>query len=110
MVYFIREGDKGPIKIGHTFGSPARRAASLQTGNSRGLRVLNSAPGSRKAEAGIHRALRRWRIRGEWFTPHPIVVRFSLCPLFAVDIGECGLSLANEDVRDGLGFLDGYPA
>lgn len=73
-VYFIQEGENGPIKVGHA-ANPLHRLASLQTGNPRELRLVGSIPGGAKDEKRIHEWLSPWWIRGEWFHPDPEVLR-----------------------------------
>lgn len=72
-VYFIQAGDGGLIKIGHA-RSVTQRLAALQTGSSKTLRVLHEMRGGALEEQGLHGALRRHRIQGEWFAPHPEVL------------------------------------
>lgn len=69
VVYFIQmQNSKGPIKIG--VAEDARfRLSDLQVGNPHKLRLLGSCPGDRRLEATIHKRLKNWRIRGEWFQP-----------------------------------------
>jgi hypothetical protein len=43
------------------------RLSELQCGNPFELRVLSFLPGGKEAEAAIHCALDRYRVRGEWF-------------------------------------------
>jgi hypothetical protein len=66
LVYFIRSGDRGPVKIGWTTDVP-ERVSRLQMGNPEPLRVLAIWPGGADEEARIHAEWSRLRIRGEWF-------------------------------------------
>lgn len=68
-VYFVQEGDGGPIKIGFTTGDPMSRLASFKTGNSNTLTLLVTVPGYREEEAVLHRRFAALRVRpdGEWF-------------------------------------------
>jgi len=71
-VYLIRSGrKKGAIKIG-VASNIEKRISELQTGNPAELCLVASIPcSSRKhaydIEKGLHKRLRRWHIRGEWF-------------------------------------------
>lgn len=67
FVYFIREGDDGPIKIGRGT-NPSNRLAELQIGNPRRFTLIGFFPGDPAIEAGLHRKFAQWRLQGEWFT------------------------------------------
>lgn len=69
-VYFIREGERGPVKIGYTSGPIEARLACLRIGTSGELRLLTTIRGDIGDEARLHRDLAEHRIRGEWFHPH----------------------------------------
>lgn len=74
-VYFLQEGDDGPVKIGRTsLGLLASRVAGMQIGNSRPLHVRRVVVGGSALERVIHERLVEHRIRGEWFQPHPEVL------------------------------------
>lgn len=66
-VYFITDGNA--IKIGYTqYFDAKQRIAQLQTANPRPLRVLGVRPdGTPENERMLHRELRKYRLRGEWF-------------------------------------------
>ena len=74
FVYFAREHQpdaRGPIKIGFST-SPARRLATLQTGNPRRVDIVEVIYGDFELEATLHRIWRRagatWTGGGgEWF-------------------------------------------
>lgn len=69
-VYFISDGEF--VKIGKTTGSPECRLASLQTGNPRELTIVGIAfLGTEKGtvlEYWLHGLLKKYRVRGEWFS------------------------------------------
>jgi len=97
-VYFIQEGDDGPIKIGKTSGHPANRMSGVQTGNARALRLLGALPGYTKEETDLHRRFAAHRIRGEWFRPHVELLDFitTLPPENCIfDIYEVGHQLGS---------------
>lgn len=76
-VYFLREdGPDGRVKIGTTTGNPYARMATLQTGNSRELRLLVSIPGGADEESSLHERFAALRERGEWFRPDPTLLSF----------------------------------
>lgn len=68
LVYFIRRGSSGPIKVGFTKDLEAR-LSSLQTASDLPLQVLAVFPATKQAESDIHQSLAESRIRGEWFAP-----------------------------------------
>lgn len=69
-IYFIQVGDDGPIKIGHTIGSPLARLNAMQTGSPYELRVIATIPDAPfSLEGELHRRFVHLRIRGEWFRP-----------------------------------------
>jgi hypothetical protein len=63
-VYFISA--PGRIKIGYTT-QPEVRLAHLQAVDMERLDVIGTADGSRDDEAGLHRKLEQYQLRGEWF-------------------------------------------
>lgn len=69
-VYFIRRGERGPIKIGWS-KSPVGRLAQLQTGQEVKLVLLATAPGGSQEEAALHDRFAATRMVGEWFRPTP---------------------------------------
>lgn len=68
MIYFVRRGQDGPIKIGFAL-DPRVRIRALQTASPEPLLVLGLVPGGSSREAEIHRQLREYRINREWFAP-----------------------------------------
>ena len=73
-VYFIQAGDAGPIKIGHST-SVRSRLISMQSGSPVRLRLLLTLPGGQQLERFLHQAFAQFRKHGEWFEPHPSLVR-----------------------------------
>lgn len=74
-IYAVQAGDGGPVKIGVS-KSPEERMRSLQIGCGETLRLLGKAPGSPKGEKLIHAMFAEHRRHGEWFEPHPDLLRF----------------------------------
>ncbi len=83
-LYLIRDGDF--LKVGIS-RCARKRLVTLQTGNPRTLvieRVLRSDQGSViDAEQAILRALRSYRVRGEWFTSNIMEIIGDNFPSFA---------------------------
>lgn len=65
-LYFIQQGDDGPIKIGHA-RSPRRRLGELQPGSSDDLHIVAACEDGAGLESEVHAALRDHWIRGEWY-------------------------------------------
>jgi hypothetical protein len=94
FVYFIQDGEEGPVKIGLS-KSPEQRLPKLQTGNPRELFLRHVIPGDLKIERGLHTRFAQARIRREWFGgPEylPIILAFA-----------SGLSEEMIDAYDGSG-------
>lgn len=67
-VYFIREGNSGPIKIGWTARDLMHRRDTLQIGNSKTLMLLGHIPNVPKSVEGEwHLRFRDLHVRAEWF-------------------------------------------
>ena len=75
MIYFIQEGDNGPIKIGKA-GSVERRQKGLQIAHHKELFILQVIPGGAERENKIKKDLIEYKIRGEWFQPTPEVFEY----------------------------------
>ena len=67
MIYFIRAGLHGPVKIGHTAGHPEERMRSLQVSCWDQLHLLAFIPGDTTTERLLHKRFSGDRMRGEWF-------------------------------------------
>lgn len=66
-IYFIRQGDNGPIKIG-TAINPQYRIRELQSGNHEPLRLLAAIPGGRAEASALHHRFAELSInRTDWF-------------------------------------------
>lgn len=75
-MYFIRAGDKGPIKIGSS-NTPLNRLRELQTGHSEDLHLLGVIlAGSSVEEKLLHKKFQYLRQRGEWFIPAEPLLEF----------------------------------
>jgi hypothetical protein len=69
-IYLIRQGLRGPIKIGKS-DIPRARLTDLQIAHSDDLCVFRAPPAFERA---LHAELAESRIRGEWFSPTPDVL------------------------------------
>ena len=69
VIYFIRAGGRGPVKIGRAV-NVKRRLESLQISHWEKLRLLRTMPGNDVVERWMHHHFRKHRIRGEWFHYH----------------------------------------
>lgn len=74
-VYFVQQGEDGPIKIGFS-DDVEHRLATLQTGSPYPLRLLLVIPGSQSKEASFHSKFADARLSGEWFRPVPELLSF----------------------------------
>jgi hypothetical protein len=73
FLYFI-QAESGPIKIGIS-DNVERRLANIRNQLYEDATLLAVFHGDRRLEQRLHRSLKRYRLRGEWFDPHPHVLR-----------------------------------
>src|SRR4051812_9870839 len=73
-IYFIQVEGDGPIKIGTTGDHPQKRLSKIQTDCPWQVKLLGTIFGSVAQEKRMHLVLAPWKMQGEWFKPHPIVV------------------------------------
>jgi hypothetical protein len=66
MIYFIRAGYSGPVKIGTAVDVRGRRSI-LQCAHYEQLTVVRQIEGGREGEAWLHQQFKELRIRGDWF-------------------------------------------
>ena len=67
-VYFIQQGEDGPIKIGFTVDL-RKRLVALRTSTPHPLRLLLEVPGGEDVERDWHKRFAHVRLNGEWFRP-----------------------------------------
>ena len=68
-IYFIQQGNNGPVKVGRSC-DVSSRMASLQTANPVPLRLLATVPEDETlTEASVHQRFCHIRLEGEWFEP-----------------------------------------
>lgn len=75
MIYFIQDGEDGPIKIGYT-ADVANRIRDLSTSTHRRLRVLLVISGEPEQEAQLHDRFYFAHKKREWFWPVKELVEF----------------------------------
>lgn len=66
FIYFMQNGEKGPIKIGVTF-NVQRRLAQAQTFNYQRITLLGSVPGNQRLETVLLKRFSPYHLSGEWF-------------------------------------------
>lgn len=77
FVYFIQQGNSGPIKIGYTRDDLYSRLKRLQTGNPLPLKVLAIIDGATtRTEISLHSRFSSCRLNGEWFAPTDELLKF----------------------------------
>lgn len=74
-VYFVHNPSLNAVKVGTSSNVPARLAA-LKTASPTPLCLLGTAIGDAKEERRIHRDLAEYRLEGEWFSDHPVVMTY----------------------------------
>lgn len=65
FIYAIQAGDEA-VKVGSA-NDPEHRMALLQIGNHLPLKLILTFEGSIVDEIALHKRLKRWHLRGEWF-------------------------------------------
>jgi hypothetical protein len=73
IVYFIRSGTDGPIKIGKA-SDVMRRLSGLQSAHAEELRLLATTRAVTEDE--LHQRFAHLRMRGEWFRAEPELLAF----------------------------------
>lgn len=102
MIYMIRIGSVGPVKIG-VAKNPLWRVKELQTAHPERLVLLDQFDAPDKEERFLHERLKAHRLVGEWFKPEPEVfgvwrsskVCALLGPIYDDNVcPECNMSVA----------------
>lgn len=73
-VYFVQMERIGPIKIGYTTNI-TKRLCSLQTASPYKLNILCLFPANEEIETELHSCFRDVQLEGEWFLPHPFLLK-----------------------------------
>lgn len=66
VVYFVRAGNKGPVKIG-TSAVLSKRLSALRHPLIDNLKLLATVDGGRGKERELHKRFKRYHLKGEWF-------------------------------------------
>lgn len=66
FIYFMQNGEKGPIKIGLTF-DVQRRLAQARTFNYQPITLLGHIPGDQRLETALLKRFSPYHLLGEWF-------------------------------------------
>lgn len=74
-VYFVQDGESGPIKIG-TSTNIKNRMYQLRANAKNDLVLLALIGGGRWVESLLHTLFSHIRIRGEWFHPAPELLEY----------------------------------
>jgi len=87
LVYFVRAGKRGNIKIGFSSSSRhlKKRISSLQIGSPLPIILIGAVRGSMMDEQSAHRALEHHRVSGEWFARSRAVTSYVM---HALSIGR----------------------
>ena len=106
VIYFIRNGEDGPIKVGYTEDNAEYRLKSLQTGNPDELTLLGEIYGSKDDERKIHKKFEKHKLRGEWFNPENDLLSFISNKIEKADLMEINTQLIK--IRHSLDLLTGF--
>tara|TARA_Y100000034_G_scaffold136776_1_gene215663 strand:- start:3316 stop:4029 length:714 start_codon:yes stop_codon:yes gene_type:complete len=80
VIYFVRALPDGPIKVGHSSNVP-ERLKQLQQSSPQNLAVIKTVEGGFAEERALHEKFNKYRLHGEWFSPHPSLINFiETCP------------------------------
>jgi hypothetical protein len=74
-VYVVQQAVTGAVKVGRS-DDVAYRFEKLKTGSPYELTLIGEIDESRYPERWIHRHLKAYRMRGEWFEPAPEMLEF----------------------------------
>jgi hypothetical protein len=104
QVYFIREDDNGPIKIGYA-KNVLTRLSQLQPGNPSALRVVATVPGGEPEEKRLHQRFHHLKIRGEWYKANDelldyIVKNTDGWPMYDQELSKRACASARSIIRD----------
>lgn len=78
VVYLIRQGVTGPVKIG-VAKDVVKRLRQLQTNQPVPLRIIRVLEGDVAVERALHARFSALRLKGEWFTFSPEMIGADLC-------------------------------
>jgi hypothetical protein len=66
-LYILQAKGTGNVKVGRS-DQPEQRLLQLQTGSAHALRLIVVAPNRGLHERRVHLELKRYRLKGEWFS------------------------------------------
>ncbi len=107
-IYFIQQGEAGPIKIGWS-KNVRSRLASLQTANPQRLRLLLVLEGEERDERRLHDWFGLERLGGEWFKSDGEVATFVASQKAAQKPAKAEHSCSMSDATDVTDKCDGGP-
>lgn len=96
MVYFIRQGRTGAIKIGYTDGDVNKRVSALQTASPDRLILLGYIEGDRNTEKRLHLFFDAYKLNGEWYEPSRFVMDYILGTILKKPISHIYLGLKGK--------------
>ena len=76
MIYFIQQGEDGPVKIGYATVIE-KRFRALQSASPYPLKVIGSMQGSVIDEKRMHLQFSKHRLQGEWFEPDLEIIKYA---------------------------------
>jgi Meiotically up-regulated gene 113 len=91
MIYMIRVGDDGAVKIGFTSIRANERLSALQTNHSQRLSIIRLLEGGKSGERQLHSRFADFRLVGEWFSFVP--------EMLVADIGYLDLPIPSSARR-----------
>jgi hypothetical protein len=99
VVYFVRKGSSGPVKIGKTT-SMKSRLSQLKTASDEPLEVLATINGYTNEEKELHSKFSHIRLEGEWFKSEPSLLQFIDGIRYSVGTGTCSESERSRILRE----------
>lgn len=111
LVYFIRCGETGRIKIGVS-AAPLARLSKMQVDSPSLLTMLGVEGGGETRERELHERFAAFRTRGEWFAPSPEILEHAatLTPLLRTRKRSLfpGASVSGAELGRLLGIVSSY--
>lgn len=95
MIYFVKQGRTGAIKIGYTNGDVKVRLAALQTASPERLILLGCVEGNRDTEKQPHQFFSAHKLNGEWYKPSKFIMDYILGAILNKDIKHVYLDYFN---------------
>lgn len=109
-VYFVQQGEDGPIKIGFA-NNLAGRLRGLQTANPYKLHLRLVLHGNRKTEQKFHERFNADRLKGEWFRPsHDLLAFITTSNAERLVVVRAAAVMARDDVEASADMLLALPS